>query len=392
MFFRENKNKAMHIGKFLQRQKELLFGFRNGVDVTPDNSYFRIENYWSESEPVSSGETAKEGFLFRDKEINENCHFSYPVFIPNGVAGFNSGILLLHGLNERNWDKYLCWAEFLTVNTQKPVILFPIAFHINRGPSSWSNPKSMTSLVENRKSHGNNCRSLSFANAALSERLTEEPYRFFSSGKQTISDITRLAGQIMAGKHPVFQEGTCLDIFGYSIGSFLAEILLMANPGNLFSFSKLFVFCGGSIFSHMFGESRYIMDKTAYERLFQYYCNEWFHLAHKEAQNDEPETDLLLQAFTYMIRPEYYRDKRETIFSILKTRIAGISLLKDKVMPYSGVESCMGGKVAGECFELIDFPYEYTHESPFPATGRVDGQLIDASFLKVFRKCAAFFA
>lgn len=382
----------MRIGKFLQHQKELLLRFRNGIISTPENSDFRVEHYGFDSEPVNTPGAAIKEFLLQDKELTENTHFSYPVFIPANRAGFTSAILLLHGLNERNWDKYLCWAEYLAVNTQKPVILFPIAFHMNRGPSAWSNPKWLSLLMEKRKKHAVNCRSLTIANAALSERLTEEPYRFFNSGKQTISDIIRLARQIKAGKHPLFLEGTCLDIFGYSIGSFLAEILIMANPEQLFTQSRLFIFCGGSIFSQMSGESRYIMDKTAYDRLYRYYCDEWFHPAAGDAQNDVPEMEQLLQAFTFMIRPDIHTEKREAVLNRLKPRIAGISLLYDKVMPYSGVESCMGRKLAGECFELVDFPYEYTHESPFPSNGRVDGQLLDASFLNVFRKCAAFLA
>jgi len=56
--------------------------------------------------------------------------------------------------------------------------------------------------------------SLSFANAAISERLTEEPLRFYNSGKQTIEDIFQLASQITIGKHPLFRKGTTMDFFG----------------------------------------------------------------------------------------------------------------------------------------------------------------------------------
>lgn len=49
---------------------------------------------------------------------------------PRGV------ILLLHGLNEKRWDKYLPWALRLVRGTGKAVMLFPISFHMNRTPAS----------------------------------------------------------------------------------------------------------------------------------------------------------------------------------------------------------------------------------------------------------------
>ena len=43
-------------------------------------------------------------------------------------------------------------------------------------------------------------------------------------------------------------------------------------------------------------------------------------------------------------------------------------------------------------FEILDFPFEYSHETPFPASGRADLRLVEASFREVFRKSAAFLA
>ena len=57
----------------------------------------------------------------------------------------------MHGLNERNWSKYLTWAEYLSSKTGKIVILFPIAFHINRSPVGWSNPRYLQSIFTKRK-------------------------------------------------------------------------------------------------------------------------------------------------------------------------------------------------------------------------------------------------
>lgn len=389
----------METGKFLQWPKGLLSTIRNGFRTDNEGRGFRIEEFGFES---ADSEAARDGnnellsheeyLLLHDEGIEENRRFTYQVFVPVERGDERKAILLLHGLNERNWDKYHHWAEYLALNTGKPVILFPIAFHMNRGPSAWLNPRSMNQVAETRRRKSGNPGSLTFANAVLSERLTEEPLRFYHSGRQTIHDISALTRQIGNGEHPLFPAGAAIDLFAYSIGSFLAEILLMANPGNLFSSSKLFIFCGGAIFRHMYGESKHIMDKVAYERLLQYYCEEWFSPSQGDPYSATKKSDDLARAFSAMISPDIYQEEREHFFDSWKRRISGISLLKDKVMPFSGVEACMGKKLAGECFELMDFPFEYSHETPFPATGRADLRLVEASFRQVFRKSAAFLA
>ena len=82
----------------------------------------------------------------------------------------------------------------------------------------------------------------SFANIALSNRLTEDPMRFFKSGYQTSTDIIKLLSCIRNGEHEVIPQTANFNLFAYSIGAFLAEIILMGNPENLFSESKLFMF------------------------------------------------------------------------------------------------------------------------------------------------------
>lgn len=353
---------------------------------------FRIEKFefCSSFEPEPG--IPEDMYLLQDRKITENTRFSYRVFVPQKRKNRLSCILLLHGLNERSWDKYLGWAQYLAVKTGKPVILFPLAYHINRAPAEWSNPRHMAPLMEKRKKEAGSQGSLSFANTALSYRLTEKPYRFYNSGRQSITDITELALQIKSGRHPLFDEGTTIDIFGYSIGSFLAEIMLMANPGNLFSSSKLFIFCGGAIFRHMYGESKYIMDRMAYEKLLHFYCDEWFHVSDSRVPEAVAGDDGLKMAFNAMISPDFFSRERESFFSKWKNRLAGVSLRKDKVMPFYGVEACMGSKLAAECFEELDFPFEYSHEAPFPGNGKADKKSLRTSFLQVFNRCAAFLA
>ncbi len=111
----------------------------------------------------------------------------------------------------------------------------------------------------------------SFANIAISNRLTEDPMRFFKSGYQTVEDIVKLASDIRKGEHAIIPRTRNINIFAYSIGAFLAEIIMMGNPDNIFSESKLFIFCGGSVFSNMKGASRFIMDRRAFDRVYNYY-------------------------------------------------------------------------------------------------------------------------
>lgn len=375
------------IGKvtdFLNRQKDLLLNFKSGKSISGEPVKVEYFDFFSDTDIKNNLQ------LIVDNNIVENKKFKYPVFIPKNAAKKDSCIILMHGLNERSWDKYLYWAEYLATNTGKPVILFPIAYHINRSPEDWSNPRIMKYVVEKRNTEAVENRSLCFANAALSERLSEDPSRFYNSGHQTVLDMTNLARQIKGGKHPLFKEGTSIDFFAYSIGAFVSEIILMANPEKLFTDSRLFIFCGGSIFKSMYGESRFIMDKQAYEKIFKFYCHDWLNQLNQFIDDGKLKSDIYLNAFNAMIRADKFRQQREAFFETSKHRISGVSLVKDTVMPYSGVEACMGDKVARECFQLIDFPYDYSHESPFPTNGKVEDQILSASFSTVFQKAASF--
>jgi len=190
----------------------------------------------------SSDYSSEEFLNAGDSAIIENLSFSYPVFIPPSDNG--KVILLLHGLNERSWTKYLAWAYSLSLLTGSYVVMLPISFHINRSPESWKDPRAMTGLIKERNRNRGDDRLRTFANIAISERLTDDPRRFMNSGYQTVRDLEDLMISIRDGKHPVVPGGSKVNIFAYSIGAFLAEIIMMADPQDLFSNSKLFMFCG----------------------------------------------------------------------------------------------------------------------------------------------------
>lgn len=59
-----------------------------------------------------------------DSKVKENTTFRYPLFLPEGNEA-PGAIFLLHGLNEKQWDKYLPWAYELCLKTGYAVLLFP---------------------------------------------------------------------------------------------------------------------------------------------------------------------------------------------------------------------------------------------------------------------------
>lgn len=370
---------------YTERYKELRSLFsEDAVKIEIPGSKVRICNtrFYSE-EP-------EEDFLNPDDAaFIENRTFSYPIFTPREAS--RSVILLLHGLNERNWIKYLAWAHYLSENTRSYVILFPISFHINRSPGSWKDPRLMAHEVKERTSSAESIRMTSFANVALSKRLTDDPRRFFFSGYRTVLDITRLLDSVRSGMHEIIPATSTFNVFSYSIGAFLAEILMMANPKNLFSSSRLFMFCGGSVFSRMQGTSRLIMDSLAFDRIFSYYLNEFEGtITHKNPLSDLFNSRLGL-AFRSMIDTGRLRGFREKVMQELGERIFAITLMKDKIIPADAVISTLERFRKGKAVELIDFPYEYSHENPFPVSGEeFVSKKVDESFKRVMSEAVEF--
>jgi len=326
----------------------------------------------------------------KDSLIPENHSFSYPVFIPQRCKS-EKVILLLHGLNERSWLKYLVWAYYLALNTDSYVVLFPISFHINRSPVSWKDPRAMIPFMKDRNSSLGEINMSSFANIAISNRLTEDPMRFFHSGYQTTSDIIKLTSSIRNGEHQVIPRSTKINIFAYSIGAFLAEIILMGNPENLFGESKLFIFCGGSVFSNMRGSSKLIMDSLAFDRVYNYYLHDF----EKSLTGKSPLVDFLRfsqigMAFRSMIDLERLKTFRENILNKLRNQIHSITLLKDSVIPADGVVATLDSINKSNVVEVWDFPYPYSHENPFPILDFPLCNKVDYCFERVFSKAQLF--
>jgi len=161
-----------------------------------------------------------------------------------------------------------------------------------------------------------------FVNAALSHRLDSFPHRFYLSGYQTANDMFKLIDSMKNGLHPYFEKDTRVDIFAYSIGAFLAQNMLIADDNNMLSDSKIVLFCGGSVFQAMDGESKLIMDSSAFHKLLDYFINDLEH----DITGNKPYTQLLKKsalgkAFRSMIGQDHNREVRESYFRASADRI-----------------------------------------------------------------------
>jgi hypothetical protein len=332
-------------------------------------------------------------YRFRDHKIKENRDFSYPVFLPDNKPKYDSAIILLHGLNEKNWNKYLPWGKYLSEKTRIPVILFPISFHINRAPADWSDPIKIQRYHIMRKAIFRDLQDSTFVNVAISMRLTDWPERFFLSGYQSLNDLIHLIRDIRDGNHPLFNKNTEVDFFAYSISILLVQCLIIANPENLLSHSRFFFFAGGSFFADMNGVSRYIMDSKAHERLKYYYV----HKMEEDLKSEKKIISILDltqvgRAFRSMMAPDRFRSMRESMFRYFNKDIFILGLKNDRVIPCKSTAETFTGvknKVPSN-MEICDPPYPYYHENPFPVKLTQHVLSINNFFEKVFTRAAEF--
>ena len=328
--------------------------------------------------------------LAPDNRIEENWRFSYPLMIGQKAKHSEEAIILLHGLNERDWSKYLPWAKALYERTGQPVILFPISFHVNRSPSSWKDPRLMSKLAKERKKKYPDLSDVSFVNAAISERIEEMPRRFYTSGLETFFDIVELIRQLKTGKHPLLSGINRVNFFGYSIGALLTEVLLMANPDNLLKDSKALLFCGGTTMDRMKGASRFIIDHAAFDALNAYFIN-----LDKYLKEDSQLRKLLKDlkpgvCFKAMIDSMKMSRVRNKHLKALGSRMSLISMYKDRVIPPASIIktfSEISGRFSG-LIRIFDFPYNYTHENLFPVDNDKKEKMINQAFNKVFHRAS----
>lgn len=315
-----------------------------------------------------------------DKDIRNNQKFDYYILKCADIDVAEETLIFFHGLNEKKWDKYLPWAYEFAKRTKKAIILFPIAFHMNRAEPLWSNRNEMAKIAKYRKDKNPDNTNCSFVNAAISARLEAHPQRIFWSGLQTYSDCIQLVDEIKSGDIKSISPTATIDLFGYSIGSFFSMILKMANPKDYFTDSKLFCFCGGMTIDRMFPISKYIMDARSaikMQTVFAELLSSEFigdeRLAHFQDEKLHP----CESWFKKMLRYNYFQKDRELRIREMETQIKSYVLEKDEVAPpIEALNSFKGGfRDINVDVEIVDYPFDYSHMVPFPLTKKNSAEI-----------------
>lgn len=354
-----------------------------GSDMTIRNFNFVSEGLNDESWPSE---------IIEEKPVNENNEFRYPVFIPSPGSLHRKAVFYLHGLNERNWLKHLPGAMLLAEKTGNPVILFPLSFHINRGLPEWTDTRRMATPLEMRRQTYSQLEEASVVNLPLSERLTEKPLRFFTSGYQSANDLLKLKKQIFEGSHPLFEKGTGTDIFAYSISCMMMQVLMLSDPRDFLPDTKIAFFAGGSLFSHMNGVSKFIMDNVAFAGIWKYYRELLSKAGTSGSLKSWFENNRFGRSFTWMLGYGRFDKEREKSFQPYNSSLFIVALKKDAVIPLNGIRLAFGDKFSRSGrIRIVDFPYPYIHENPFPVLCRNIDHEVDQAFKSVFLPVAEFF-
>ena len=328
-----------------------------------------------------------------DSGVKENRFFSFPVMKRPGDDKVKKAIILFHGLNEKSWSKYLPWARKLMERTGKAVIMFPIAFHMNRAPSEWSDPRSMRKVVAAKKKLFPRTLNSSIANAAINTRLQFDPLRFMWSGLQSYYDVIQLVNSVRNGEYSFIEPEAKIDFFAYSIGSFLAEILLMADTEGFFKDSKLFNFCGGPVLTRTSPVSKYILDSETNVSVYTFFID----YLEEEIRKDErlkhyfDNGHMEGEVFRSMLDYRKMKEFREERFKKLSKRMFALGLKKDEVIPPFEIVNTLKGEKRKISIKVkvMDFGYAYDHVIPFPVNWNLEEE-VDKAFNKVFKTASKF--
>ncbi|MDA3837665.1 MAG: DUF6051 family protein [Candidatus Delongbacteria bacterium] len=338
--------------------------------------------------------TINDDVFIKDCEISENKIFKYHIFLPKRVNKVSKIILLLHGFNEKSWNKYLPWAQYLSNNTGSAVILFPISFHMDRAPAEWNDKRAMFDLSKKRKAYFPDIIDSSLSNVATSMRLNYMPQRFIWSGLQSYYDIIKLIEEIKNNKFPIINKDASVDLFGYSIGCMLAEILKLSNYKSYFTNSKACLFCGGAVFNGFSPVSKFILDSEANVAIHSYITEYLQKHVSKDNRIEHylGETHPEGMIFRSMLDYHYMKKIRENLLRKNQQYFYSVALKNDKVIPYYEIINTMNGseRDINTIVDIIAPKYSYTHENPFPSIERYN-EVISDTFSLTFSKFADFF-
>lgn len=368
------------------------FGILPGIEAYKCN----IHNVTVEDELSYYSENGIENNSLHIKDIfaKRNRSFNYQILKPKGTEKINRVILLLHGFNERDWSKYLPWAKAMSDGTKSAVILFPLAFHMQRAPTEWSNTREMFKLSEERKQTFPNIENSSLTNVAVSTRLHAMPHRALWSGLQTYNDVLQLMKDVKKDNNVHIDKDAHFDIFSFSVGGFLAQVLKMTNFNNYFEHSKVCLFCSGATFNNQAPSSKFILDSETDAALFAYLVKDLDEIIEKDnVLRHYLKGDFLPGKIFYaLLDYEKEREFRESMLKKHADQFYAISLTKDDIVRPQEIENTLKGANRDIDIRIdeLDFEYDYIHENPFPVMG-VDPKEVDKSFEMMFEKVLRFY-
>jgi hypothetical protein len=302
--------------------------------------------------------------LAEDQGETDNVTFALPVVLPRQPGPFRRVVILLHGLNESEYRKYFPWACTLA-QAGIPVILFPIAFLVNRRPRQWRGDVETQRHLRTRQAQPGNNAATRY-NVILSERLENRPERFFVGGRQSYFDLLDLTASVHSGTFAInrgedgaltlrypFSEGARVDFLGFSIGGYLTlGLLLEASENPTLADSRGIIFAAAAPFVHPDQTvianplSPFILDRRATERLRAFYRS-----PEADALMDNPEGRWCRAVF-HAERPAL-----DMALPRIRSRLLTIGNAADTVVPAAGMEATLG---------RLDYLLELgAHEYPF---------------------------
>jgi len=330
----------------------------------------------------------------KDFLIQENKDFEYFVLKLNNGKPVKDVTFLFHGFNEKNWDKYLPWGRAICEKTETAIVFFPIAFHMQRAPHKWSEKRAMFELSKQRQEKFPNIVGSTLSNVAISVRLHSMPQRFIWSGLQTYYDTIQLIEECKSGNHPLIDKDFNFNIFAYSIGGLLAEILKLTNYNNYFDNSKVCLFCSGAVFNRMSPVSKYILDSEANIAMYTYLIEHFEVFLKKDPLLHHYMMENHFEGIVFHSMFEYQKmlELREGLLKKFEKDFYAVTLKDDDVIPYFEVINTLKGSTRNIDIkvDVFDFEYNYSHVTPFPQNSKTP-DLVDETFDQVFSKISDFY-
>jgi Family of unknown function (DUF6051) len=297
-----------------------------------------------------------------DCDIEENLNFRYILIrgSEKPPRPHRQVLIVSPGINERDWTKYIQWGHAIWQQNGVPVILFPLAFGIDRVYGGWL-PQVPASLALRREIVGNEYEH-NF-NATISERLSAHSERLMWGAVQSCKDLIDFVRGIRLGENPLFARHARVDFFGYSAGGFISLTLLMENHERLFDDSRVCLFASCVAMRDLAPATPYILDRAAESALRRLYVDHFDTLPNERMRHwlEEHPEGRWLREFCGL-RPNRTRSERR--LREIATRVLGIANSNDHVFTYGAMLNALQGvkRDTGIRVESLDLGI---HENPF---------------------------